>query len=266
MQETNAGEWQAPPPPEQIKAEEPPQMSEAATLGNIFIEPGRTFEDLRRKPRFIFAALAIIVVMTGFQFLFVQKMGDERIRRFISDQIEKNPQVASMPAEQKQQTVDMQVRISSISRYFMPVFVIIGLLIGGLLYWLGTKAMGGSASFWQGLSVWVYSSFPPTVIMMLANMIVLFFKSADEIDIGQSQRGLVHANPSMFFDGKEMPVLATLIATLDFFSLWGWILAAIGLQKVGKLSSGAAWGIVLIFALVGIAFRVIMALVSGNPM
>ena len=44
MQEQNSSEWQAPPPPEKIEAGEPAQMSEAATLGNIFFEPGRTFE------------------------------------------------------------------------------------------------------------------------------------------------------------------------------------------------------------------------------
>lgn len=266
MQEQNSAEWQAPPPPEDIRTEEAAQMSEVGTLANIFFEPGRTFEDLRRKPRFILATLAIIIVITGFQFLFLQKMGEDRVRRFMTEQIEKNPQVASMSPEQKEQTINMQMRISSISRYLLPVFVIIGLLLGGLLYWLGTKAMGGSATFLQGLSVWVYSSLPPTLIMMLANVIVLLFKSADEIDISQSQRGLIHANPTMFFDGKEMPVLATIIGTLDFFSIWGWILAAIGLRKVGKLSSGAAWGVVFILALVGVAFRVISAYFSGNPM
>ncbi len=38
----NPEEWQA--PPQDLKPlQEPPQMSEAATLGSIFFEPGRTF-------------------------------------------------------------------------------------------------------------------------------------------------------------------------------------------------------------------------------
>ena len=44
-------EWQAPPLPEEpqlVEEKEVAQMSEIATLGNIFLEPGRTFEDLRR--------------------------------------------------------------------------------------------------------------------------------------------------------------------------------------------------------------------------
>ena len=58
MENENAPEWQAPPPPEKI-VQDPPQMSELATLFNIFLEPGRTFEDLKRKPRFIIGALLI---------------------------------------------------------------------------------------------------------------------------------------------------------------------------------------------------------------
>ena len=94
---------------------------------------------------------------------------------------------------------------------------------------------------------------------MLANFLILFLKSADEIDISSSQSGLIHANPSFFLD-KGSPVLSAVLATFDLFSIWGWILAAIGLKIVGKISSGAAWGIVLIVALIGVAFRVVAAL------
>jgi hypothetical protein len=90
-------------------------------------------------------------------------------------------------------------------------------------------------------------------------------KSADEIDIAASQRGLLHANPSFFIDGKDMPVLATLLSTFDFFLIWGWILAAIGLQKIAKISSGASWAIVLILALLSLAGRAVSAYFSGNP-
>ena len=47
-------EWGEPPLPEEIGKEnaEEPQMSEVSTLFGIFLEPGKTFDDLRRKPRF----------------------------------------------------------------------------------------------------------------------------------------------------------------------------------------------------------------------
>lgn len=262
----NAAEWQSPPPPiDTATPKEPPQMSEAATLGNIFFEPGKTFEDLRRKPRFILAILLMIIVTGAFQFLFVQKMGEERMRSAVVEQMDKNPQMQSMSPEQKEAAVNRGTKIGSVIRYLFPVILLILLLIGGLIYWLAGKAMGGSGNFLHGLSVWVYSSLPPTIVVMLANILILFLKSPDDIDIAASQRGLIHANPSFFIDGKAYPVLATLLGTIDFFQIWGWILAAVGLQKVMKLSKSAAWSIVLVLALVGLAFRVLSAYFSGNP-
>ena len=268
FEESNEEDWQAPPPPEEIEMEEreEPQMSEIGTLANIFIEPGNTFKDLRRKPRFIFAAIIIAILSTGFVFSLQQKVGEESIRRSITQQAEKNSQFAALSQEQKDSSIDLQMSIQKVLSYIAPLFVFIFFLIGGLFYWIGVKAMGGEASFLHTLSVWIYASFPPTVIAVIANFVILFLRSAEDIEyIPASQRGLIKANPTMFFDGKEMPVLTTLISTIDLFAIWGLVLAAIGLKIVGKISTGSAWGIVLIFTLIGITARVIGAFINGVP-
>jgi hypothetical protein len=146
----------------------------------------------------------------------------------------------------------------------VPIAVLISFLIGGLIYWLGANAMGGTATFARGLSVWIYSSFPPIVVSMLASMLVLFLKSVDDIDIiAASQGSLIQASPAFFIGAKNSPVLSAVLGTFDVFFIWGWILAAIGLRVVGKISSGAAWAIVLLVALLNVAYRVIAAYFSG---
>lgn len=258
--------WEAPPLPEEIeKIKEEPEMSEIATIFNIFLEPGRTFADLRKKPRFIIAAI-IIAILSGVLVVGVQqKLGEERIRRFISIQAEKNSQFASLPEDQKKANIDIQMSISKIIGYAWPILAIIFFFIGGLLYWLGNKVLGGNGTYFQALSVWVYSALPPAVVGSLMNGVVLLLKSADDIDIARSQRGLVSANPTAFFDGKEMPVLTTLISTIDIFVIWGVVLAVIGLQKTMKMASGSAWGLVLFFTLISVAFRVVGAYFNGIP-
>ena len=63
-----------------------------------------------------------------------------------------------------------------------------------------------------------------------------------------------------------MPVLTTVLATFDLFTIWGWILAAIGLRITNRLSSGSAWAIVLIFALIGSRVKGYwLPVFSGNP-
>lgn len=264
MEVDSKAEWEAPPPPEKIEVDQH-EMSELATLGNIFLEPGRTFEDLKKKPRFLIAAIIIALLISAFAFGVAYKVGDDGMRRYIAEQMDKNPQVAAMSAEQKASAIGLQMTITSVIRYVLPLIILITLAIGGLFYWLGAKAFGGTGTFLHGLSVWVYSMFPPTVVAMVANFIILTFKSADDIDITSSQRGIVPSNLGFLFGPETSPVLVTLISVLDLFAIWGWVLAAIGLRITNRLSSGSSWAIVLIFALIGVTFRVIGSFFSGSP-
>ena len=253
------------PRPSEAIVTDPPQMSEVSTLLGIFMEPGRVFEDLRRKPRFILGAVIIALLMTAYGFGLYYKVGEKAVRSMVAEQIEKSPQTASMPAEQKNGMIEMNMSIQKYIRYAIPIFVFISFVVGGLLYFLGSKAFGGNGGFMHAVSVWIYSSIPPTVVAMIANFIVLALKTSDEIDLASSQRGVIQANPSFLIDGKAQPVLATIIGTLDLFMIWGWILAAIGLRITNRISSGSAWGIVILFALLGVLGRVVGAFFSGNP-
>lgn len=256
-------EWEAPPPPINTEPEEEPaQMSEVATLGNIFFEPGNTFEDLRRKPRFLLAGLILIIAVSAFNFLFIQKIGFDNI---VKARINSNERIQQLPADQKQAIIAQQTGpiVKAISFVAPPLVMVIIFLLGGLIYWGGVNAVGGNARFSQALSVWIYSSFPPTVISMLANILILFLKSADDIDIATSQNGLVKANPSFLMDEKAHRVLAALLGTFDLFFIWGWILGAIGLRIIGKISTGTAWAIVLLVALLNVAVRVLGAYFSS---
>ena len=267
MQEQNSPQWTAPPPPEQIAPEEQPEMSEIASLGNIFIEPGRTFEDLRRKPRFILAMVIMSLLITAFSFGVYYKVGEKGMRDFASEQLDKNPQTASMSGQQREDALDLGMKIGVVIRYILPVFFIIFFLIGGLIYWLASKAFGGSGSYLQSLSTWVYGSFPPTVVAMACNFIALAFKNVDDIDIAaaQNEGGLLPSNLSSLaalasnFNPKTMPMAGAFLSMFDLFLIWGWILGIIGLKKTLRLSSGSAWAITLILIVLQLSFKLVRA-------
>lgn len=264
MENPNNAEWVAPPPPEgPVPEPEKPEMSEIGTLGNIFIEPGRTFRDLARKPRFIMATILLGLMVGSFIFAFNSVMGEDRIKRYGNEQIDKAAPNATQ--EQRDMQLGIQMTINRYIPFAMPIMMIVICLIGGLLYWVASKAFGSGISILGAIAVYVYSSFPQSVVAMIANIIVLFLKNPDDIDIAASQRGVVQANLAFFIDGKAMPVLATVLSTIDIFQIWGWVLAAMGLRIVGKMSTGSAWAIVLLFVIISLVMRVISAAVSGNP-
>ena len=266
MENPESAEWQAPPPPPPEAPKEQPEMSEVGTLVNIFFEPGRTFEDLRRKPRFILATVIVALLVTAWNFGLYYKFGEKAVRQVVMEQIDKSPQAGSMNAEQKENMVNMNMMLGTGTRFAMPILFALVCIVGGLLYWAAAKAFGGTGGFLHGWAVFVYSALPPALVSMIANFIVLALKPVDDINyVASQQRGVIHANPSFLIDGKTSPVLATLVSTVDLFMIWGWVLAAIGLRITNRLSSGSAWAIVIIFALIGIMFRVIGAFFSGNP-
>lgn len=240
-----------------------PEMSTSETLTNIFFEPGRTFEALRARPRFLVAALIITALTTLFTILFFEKVNFEQ---FMRDQIENSPRTAQMTREQKDQAIRTQT--SPIVKGISYVSPVIGLTIfiaaGAALYMLGAMLMGGPMSYKQALSVWTYSSYAPGILAMMASMLLLFLKPREDIDLARGAGGLLQANLGLLVGNDASPMLASILRSFDIFSFFGLFLAVIGLRKVARLSSGAAWAVALGIWLLGILAKVVWAAVFGQ--
>lgn len=251
----------APPPLPPRDAPATETMTTAETLSGIFLEPSRTFEALRSRPRFLIAGLILSLAFMAFYILFVQRLGAENIARA---QIEaRSP---DMTPEQMEQALSIQRSpvVQAITYASFPIVFAIIFAAGAGLYLLGTIAMAKSMSYKQSLAVWVYSSLPPTLIFSLLNILLLFLKPKDDIDPSAFNQGLARANLALLVNPKEQPVLATALGSFDLFQFYGLFLAALGLRKVARLSSGAAWGIVLTIWLVAVLARIGMSAAFGQ--
>jgi len=238
-------------------------MSTPQTLANIFFEPTRTFTALRDRPRFLVAALITTLMVGIFSTAFISKVGYENIARARIEA--SNP---DMSPEDMDKAVAIQSNpIIKTLAYAGPLIGFpIYFALGGLLYLLGVMAMGKSVSFKQAVSVWTYSGYPPLLIAMIANILILFLKSSDTIDPAKDASGLVHANLSLLVDRVANPTIATLLGSFDLFQIFGMVLAAIGLRVVAKMSNGSAWTIVLVLYIVGVLFKVIVSTFTKTAM
>lgn len=235
-----------------------PVMSTPETLGNIFFEPGRTFEALRERPRFLVVLIIAVVIAILVTFLLFQRVD---YARFMRDQIEQSPQAAQMSPEQKDQAVGFWTGpVGSVVIYLFPIIgTLVTFAAGGALYLLGTMMMGGRITYRQAISVWAYSSFPPLVLGSLIAIVVLFLKSPDDIDVSKPGGGLVIANLAVLLGRDASPVLTALLGSIDVLAFYGLFLAAIGLHKVGRMSSGAAWSVVVGLWVIGVVLKVAWA-------
>jgi hypothetical protein len=241
-------------------------MSTPATLTGIFFEPGRTFEALRERPRFLVAALIGVVAFMAFYIIYIERVGYDNLIDAETSVARKTR--ANVTEEQLQQSAEIQKKpFVKIIRTWAPlvVFVII-YAAGAAIYLLGANLMGGSMSYKKALAVWAYSSLPPLLILMVLNIVLLFVSPPDDdASIVQGLgRGLVRANPGAFVDVTAHPVLAAALGSLDLIAFFGLFLAALGLRKVGRLSSGGAWTVVLILWGVGVLVRIVTALAFGR--
>jgi Yip1 domain len=242
-----------------------PQVSLIQSLIGIFVEPGSTFESMKLKPKFLIAGILSILMFSVYQVSVIQKVGFKNI---VKAEINGSPFTDSMSKEDKEKIIESNSQpVFEYVRYVVsPIVLVIMFLIGGLIYWLAANAMGGSMTFAKGLSVWVYSSLPFWILFWTLNLIVLLIKTVDDIDpVAASQKGLVTASPAMLIDGKSMPLVATLLGSIDLFQIWGVVLAAIGLRIMGGLSNVSAWSIVITLWVIGLIARIIMTLITGNP-
>ncbi|HJT29986.1 MAG TPA: Yip1 family protein [Pyrinomonadaceae bacterium] len=230
------------------------EMSTAETLTGIFFEPSRTFEALRARPRFLVGGIILLVIACLVTVLLYTRVD---MGQYIRDRIERSPQAAQLSDAQK----DMQVRMGkNLGMLAIPVSVPIIIAGGAALYLLGVLAFGGSLSYKKSLAVWVYSSIPPSVLGALIAILVLFLKSPDSID----PEHMVATNPAVLLGEDASKILVAVLSQFDLLRFYGMFLAALGLRKVGKLSSTQAWGVVIALWAIGALLRIGSAAIFGR--
>jgi hypothetical protein len=230
------------------------EMSTGETLTGIFFEPSRTFEALRARPRFLVAGL-IVLILTCLVTAALYARVD--MGQFIREQIEKSPRAAQLSEDQK----DMQVKFGKIvGMVIIPVLIPLGIAAGSAIYMLLVMAFGGSITYKKALSVWTYSWLAPSLFGTIIALLVLFLKSPDTI----VPENIVVTNPGALMGEGAPKVLKALLTQFDLLRFYGLFLAALGLRKVAKISSGQAWGVVLTLWFIGLLLAVGRAALFGG--
>jgi hypothetical protein len=230
------------------------EMSTGETLTGIFFEPGRTFEALRARPRFLVAGLILFVLTCAITAVLYARVD---MGQYIRDRMEQSPRAAQLTEEQK----DMQVKVGKmIGMVAIPLAVPIGIAAGSAIYMLLVMAFGGSITYKKVLSVWVYSSLAPSIFGTLIELLVLFLKSPDTI----VPENIVVTNPGALLGEDSSKVLAAILKQFDLLRFYGLFLAALGLRKIAKISSGQAWGVVLTLWFLFLLFSVGSAALFGR--
>jgi hypothetical protein len=212
---------------------QPPRSFWSRWIG-VYISPGEAFQDISRKPDFIFPLLVTVLSAVAITETMLAKVGMERI---IRNSLEMSGRAAKMSAEQLQQAVDQGKGIGSILAHVggvlgAPIYLLIVAAVGLAIV---NAIFGSPISFKKAFAVTCYANLCGFVGALMVLAMILF-------------GDLEHFNPEnpsptnvgFFLNPLETSKpLLTFASSFDLFTIWFVILLRIGFSHAtgGKVKA-----------------------------
>jgi hypothetical protein len=216
---------------------------------DIFFQPSKVFER-RREGKFGLALLILVVLSTILYFALRNGLApvmDAEISKQIAAMAAKNP---NMTAEQ---LAGAKSGMEMFGMFGTIIFIPIGVAIVALLIWLAGKLFDARTAFGQAMMIATYSQVPKVIEMVLSALQGLLL-DPDSI----TSRFSVSLGPARFLGDDANPVVQTVLGGFDLFTIWVFVLLAIGVSVVARVPlkragmvSAAAWLVSLLPALYG---------------
>jgi len=216
---------------------EPKPMNEFSRIVGIFFEPQKTFADIAERPRWLVPLLLVILSGMAYIYVFGAHVGWAPYMHRLMDN---NAQMQRIPDEQRQRVFDLQVRFASVGGVVNVAIgtVLMYLVGGGIAMGIIKGLLGVPIRFKQAFCVFCYAALPLLIYRALS-IAVVFLKNPEDVD---------PINPFMSNFGalmdpdKSSKFLSSFATSLDVFSIWVLLLAAVGLKAAGgkRLSFGGA--------------------------
>jgi hypothetical protein len=230
-------------------AEPQAAISPFGRIIGVLFSPKATFEDIARKPSWLLPVLISTVLGIASTVVLNQRMD---WRDYITQQIEKSPRAANMPAEQKEKQVEISAKVTVYIVYLAGAIgsVCFAVIVGAVMMLAYNLLAGAGASFSQSLGIAAHSLVVGVVSTPIF-LLVLLLRPKGTID----PENPVATNLAAFLPEESAKWLLTLCKSIDVFTIWILLLIAIGFAAVNpkKLKGGKAyvvafsvWGVVVV--------------------
>ncbi|HUY81583.1 MAG TPA: YIP1 family protein [Acidobacteriaceae bacterium] len=242
-----------------IPASEP--LTETQRVLNVFVAPGKTFDDIRRKATFWGPLLILLVLSVAYSFTIQQKVGWEQV---FQNSIRQLPLAAQNAAASQSETMKTaQVKIAEIATYASSLLGLLFTAIIALVLWVTVNfGFGGKAKYGQVFAVSFYSWMVADIKFLLA-IIALLAGLAPESFLLNNPVG---SNIGYYLSTDTPLWIRSLCMHIDVFEIWGLVLTTIGISIIAKVSRGKAAAVVfgwwIVWILVKTALTVLPALVA----
>ena len=234
-------------------------ISPLGRIIGVLFSPKATFEDIARKPSWLLPVLLSTILGIAATVALNQRVD---WRDYITQQIEKSPRAANMPAEQKEKQAEISAKVTVYIVYLVGVIgsVCFAFIVGAVMMLAYNLLAGAGASFSQSLGIAAH-----TLVVGLVStpifLLVLFLRPKGTID----PENPVVTNLAALLPEDSAKWLMTLCKSIDLFTIWTLVLLAIGFAAVNskKLRGGKSY--VIAFSVYGVlvVVKVLWAFVTS---
>lgn len=214
--------------------ESQPQMGAVSRMFNVLFSPGKTFEDIVRKPSWLLPIVVLTLLSIAVSVGINQRVN---WREFMSQQLEKSPQAAQLSAEQKEQRIEGGAKITPIITYCIGVVgPILGALIFALVFWGAYSLLGGASTNFSTSMAIASHAFMTGLVSSPLLLLVIFLKQPGTLDLENP----LASNLAAVLPDDSAKWLVALCKSFDVFTFWTLILIAIGFAATSpkKLKGG----------------------------
>ncbi|MGB6822290.1 MAG: YIP1 family protein, partial [Candidatus Acidiferrales bacterium] len=150
--------------------ETPQHIGAFGRLIGAIINPRPTFEDIARKPSWLLPLLLLIILSLSITYIFGKRVG---WRAFMEKQLAQNSRVQQLTPEQREQTLETQVKVAPIIGYVFGVigFPIVVVVIAAIFMGIFNATSSAALDFKTSLGV-ITHSYAPFVIASLLGVLI----------------------------------------------------------------------------------------------
>lgn len=229
----------APEAPVPVAPAAPSKPNPFQRIAGVFIAPAKTFVEIVRQPNILVPLLLIIAIGYGSTILLMPKMNWKAITDMQMEQIrKKNPNVSDADLARMEK---FTIAFAKVGSWVSPLIAAaIYLIIAGVML-LAFRMMGGEGDYQQALSVTLHAWFPLVLWGIIAAIVGMARGSVDPTQM----QTIVASNPGILVSMKDHPVLFSLLASFDIFTIWTVVLMIIGFAAMSRFSRAKSAAIVL---------------------
>jgi hypothetical protein len=220
-----------------------PAISPVGRITGVFFSPEATFQDIVRKPNWLFPMALLILVWISLNVVMVQRADWIEVSK---EQIAKSKfasrQFDQLSEDQKGPAYEQAAKRAKVVRYVRgvvgwPLFI----LFSAGLYFGAFRLIGGARlSFGTAFAITTFAHLPLGLRELIA-IPVMYLKDPASID----PENFLASNPAALLG--DLPTWQMIpLASIDLFALWALALMAIGFSAADpkKVPAGKAFGIV----------------------